>query len=113
MIVCVVVYSSRAALPCSRGPNEDCFSPPKGAWKSTPEVGMFTRIMPVSSPSTTVSAESRSRVKTDVTSPNGTPLEISTACSAELGAQDGHDRPEDLLLREPRRRVLAVDHRRA
>ena len=44
---------------------------------------MLTRIMPVSSPSTTVSAESTSRVNTDVTSPNGTPLEIATACSAD------------------------------
>jgi hypothetical protein len=70
-------------LPCSRGPNEDCFSPPNGAWKSTPDVGWLMRIMPVSRPSTTVSAASRSCVNTDVTSPYATLLEISTACSAE------------------------------
>ena len=44
---------------------------------------MLTRIMPVSRPSTTVSALLRSEVKTDVTSPNATLLEISTACSAD------------------------------
>ena len=37
---------------------------------------MFTRIMPVSRPSTTVSAESTSLVKTEVTKPNAT---LSTA----------------------------------
>ena len=31
--------ASRAARPCSRGPNDDAPVPPNGAWKSTPVVG--------------------------------------------------------------------------
>ena len=36
----------RRVAPCSRGPKDEPFEPPKGTWKSTPAVGRLTITIP-------------------------------------------------------------------
>ena len=52
-------------------------------------------------------------MKTDVTRPNATQLEISTACSAELAFSTVTIGPKTSSCASLARRLLAVDHGRA